>query len=126
MIVELDIDLEKFRWSLVGDGYIREEVITMMPDDLIDIFTQRVMDNIDKEYRKSLRCGLIDKDEAITFADIYNEFKANYPDFVDDVLTWKAQYMGEGEMCRNIWLRMKNGCTKRYSYDTKKLYPVYL
>ena len=42
MKVTLDIDLEKFRYSLVGDGYILEEVESMTDEELITELTRRI------------------------------------------------------------------------------------
>ena len=40
--VTLSINLEKFRYSLVGDGYLLEEVVKMTREDLITELTWRV------------------------------------------------------------------------------------
>ena len=55
MKIELDIDLEKFRISLVGDGYIKEEVEQMTEEKLVSIFKQRILSQVEREYSKSLR-----------------------------------------------------------------------
>lgn len=60
MKVELDINLEKFRYSLVGDGYIKDEVVEMSEDKLITILNDRVKDYIDVEYDQARRYGLLD------------------------------------------------------------------
>ena len=62
MKVTLDIDLEKFRYSLVGDGYILEEVESMTEEELITELTRRVEWHIESEYAKSERIGLLDKE----------------------------------------------------------------
>ena len=59
MEVTFDIDLEKFRYSLVGDGYILEEVKQMTQGKLIEILEGRIKSHIDVEYYKSLRYGLL-------------------------------------------------------------------
>lgn len=59
MDIIVNVDLEKFRWSLVGDGYIREEVVYMPEDELIEILKKRITDYITAEYDKSLRYGLL-------------------------------------------------------------------
>ncbi len=41
MKIQLDIDLEKFRISLVGDGYIKDEVEKMTDEKLISIFKSK-------------------------------------------------------------------------------------
>lgn len=60
MKINLDIDLEKFRYSLVGDGYILEEVKSMTDEELITVLTGRVERYIESEYAKSKRIGLLD------------------------------------------------------------------
>lgn len=60
MDVTFDVDLEKFRYSLVGDGYLKEEVIKMTQDDLINVLQRRVYQYINVEYNKSKRYGLLD------------------------------------------------------------------
>lgn len=62
MKITLDIDLEKFRGSLVGDGYILEEVEYMTDKELITILTGRVERYIESSYAKSKRMGLLDKE----------------------------------------------------------------
>ena len=60
MKVTLDIDLEKFRYSLVGDGYLLEEVKEMTDEELITVLTGRVERYIEVEYGRSRRYGLLD------------------------------------------------------------------
>lgn len=62
MKITLDIDLEKFRYSLVGDGYILEEVKSMTDEELITVLTRRVERHIESEYAKSKRIGLLDEE----------------------------------------------------------------
>ena len=62
MKITLDIDLEKFRGSLVGDGYILEEVKSMTNEELTDILTGRVERYIESGYAKSKRIGLLDEE----------------------------------------------------------------
>lgn len=59
MTVTLDIDLEKFRYSLVGDGFLLEEVKAMSRSRLIEILTYRINDHIEEEYCRSIRYGLL-------------------------------------------------------------------
>lgn len=58
--VTIDVDLEKFRYSLVGDGYLKEEVIKMTKEELIRILKMRICDYILVEYNKSKRFGYVD------------------------------------------------------------------
>ena len=58
--IELDFNPERFRYSLVGDGYTLEEVEQLTQTDLIDILRKRVTDHIDTEYYKGKRIGLYD------------------------------------------------------------------
>ena len=60
MKITLDIDLEKFRYSLVGDGYLLKEVKEMTDEELISVLTERVERYIEVEYEKSRRYGLLD------------------------------------------------------------------
>lgn len=53
MKIEFDIDIEKFRWSLVGDGYLYDEVKDMPTAKLISILQKRITDYINVESRKS-------------------------------------------------------------------------
>lgn len=53
--IELEIDLEKFRISLVGDGYLLEEAKKLTDEELIEIFKKRVDKYITIEYNKSAR-----------------------------------------------------------------------
>ena len=50
MIIAFDVDLEKFRYSLVGDGYTLKNVLHMSNAKLIDILHDRVNDHIESEY----------------------------------------------------------------------------
>lgn len=58
--VKLEVDLEKFRYSLVGDGYLLEEVADMTEKKLISILEMRIYDHIEKEYQRSKDFGLLD------------------------------------------------------------------
>lgn len=60
MNVTFDIDLEKFRYSLVGDGFLLEEVVNMSEERLIDILRDRVTCHIEAEYAKGRRFDLYD------------------------------------------------------------------
>lgn len=64
MEVTLNVNIEKFRYSLVGDGYILEEVKNLTIGQLIDILDGRVQDYIDKEFSKGHRIGLFDKGDT--------------------------------------------------------------
>ena len=64
MNVTLDIDLEKFRYSLVGDGYTLKDVLHMSNAKLIDILHDRVNNHIESEYYRGKRLGLFcDEDD---------------------------------------------------------------
>lgn len=60
MKIEFDIDIEKFRYSLVGDGYILEEVENFTVGKLIEILEGRIQQHISSEYYKGKRLGLYD------------------------------------------------------------------
>lgn len=55
----IDIDLEKFRYSLVGDGYTLKEVVKMSPEDLIDVLQRRIDSHILVEYHRSVDQNLL-------------------------------------------------------------------
>lgn len=59
--IKLEVDLEKFRYSLVGDGYLLEEAEEMTEEKLISILEMRIYDHIEKEYRHSKELGLLDR-----------------------------------------------------------------
>jgi hypothetical protein len=58
--IKLEIDLDKFRYSLVGDGYILEEVDKMSEEELVSILEDRIDWHIEKEYQDGKRMGLFD------------------------------------------------------------------
>lgn len=60
MEVTFNVDLEKFRYSLVGDGYLLEEVVQMTQGKLIEILEGRIETHIEKEYVRGKRYGLYD------------------------------------------------------------------
>ena len=67
MNITLDIDLEKFRYSLVGDGYTLKDVLHMSNTKLIDILRDRVNDYIEAEYYRGKRLGLFCVDDDRNF-----------------------------------------------------------
>lgn len=75
MKITLDIDLEKFRYSLVGDGYLLEEVKEMTDEELVTVLVERVEGYIEVEYEKSRQYGLLDETDELAAAseDIKNE-----------------------------------------------------
>jgi hypothetical protein len=73
MKVTIDIDIDKFRYSLVGDGYVLEEVADMTSDKLVHIFTQRVTQHINKEYDRSKRLGLLTDTPRDTWSTDWKE-----------------------------------------------------
>ena len=63
MKVNIELNLEHFRYSLVGDGYILSEAEALTNEELIEIFKRRVLDNTEKEYYKGIRLGLYEEKE---------------------------------------------------------------
>ena len=61
MKVNVEINLEHFRYSLVGDGYILEEAEALTDEQPIRIFQCRVINKMEKEYYKGVRLGLYDE-----------------------------------------------------------------
>lgn len=60
MEVTINIDLKKFRYSLVGDGYVLKEVVEMSNEELIDVLERRVNSYINVEYYRSVDLNLLD------------------------------------------------------------------
>lgn len=58
MIINVDINLEHFRYSLVGDGYTLKEAEALTSGELIRLFESRIITNMETEYYKGLRLGL--------------------------------------------------------------------
>ena len=61
MNVTIDIDLEKFRYSLVGDGYLLKQVVNMSQEELIDVLERRVNSHVLVEFYKGIDLGLYNK-----------------------------------------------------------------
>ena len=61
MKVSVEINLEHFRYSLVGDGYILEEAEALTDEELLEIFNTRVINQMEKEYYKGIRLGLYEE-----------------------------------------------------------------
>lgn len=61
MKIEIDVELEHFRCSLVGDGYILSEVKEMNEEMLVNILKKRIKQRIEREYNKSRRLGLLNE-----------------------------------------------------------------
>lgn len=129
MEIKIDIDLEKFRYSLVGDGYLIDEVEKMSHGELINILKHQLEYRISSEYEKSMRlvAEMNNRKGVVTYGDIYKEFSDNYPTFAKEVNDWRPYFPPYTRTDRpmNIMLWMNDGETKRYSYETKKLYPDY-
>lgn len=60
MKIDLEIDLEKFRYSLIGDGYIKKEVMMFSEEKLVGILKHRIDSYIQREYEHGKRIGLYD------------------------------------------------------------------
>jgi hypothetical protein len=60
MKVTIDIDLEKLRYSLVGDGYVLKEVVEMSNEELMNVLERRVNSHINVEYHRSVDMNLLD------------------------------------------------------------------
>lgn len=58
MKINFEIDLEKFRYSLIGDGYTKEEALAFSDEELINILKFRIDSYIQTEYNRGLRMGL--------------------------------------------------------------------
>lgn len=60
MKIEFDIDKDKFKYSLVGDGYLKEEVESMPIGQLEIILIDKIKRYINDGYNKAKRYGLLD------------------------------------------------------------------
>lgn len=63
MKITLDIPIERFRFSLVGDGYTLEEVKNLSEDHLKGILNTRIINKIHAEYCKGKRIGLFTEED---------------------------------------------------------------
>ena len=54
MKLEMEIDIEKFRYGLVGDGYLYDEVMEMSEEKLMTILKDRITHRIQIECSRSL------------------------------------------------------------------------
>lgn len=52
--INIEVDLEEFRYSLIGDGYSKEEVEVLSPKELIRILQERIDIYVSKCYFKGL------------------------------------------------------------------------
>ena len=53
MKLEMEVDIEKFRYGLVGNGYIYEEVIEFTEEELMEMLIDKINQKIKVEYRMS-------------------------------------------------------------------------
>ena len=68
--------------------------------------------------------GEIKKLGEVTYVDIYEDFKSRYSTHVSNVEDWRPYAPPYTKTCipMNIVLWMNDGQTKRYSYESKRLY----
>ena len=62
MKITIDVDLNKFRYSLLGDGYTLESAKNLTEEQLVDILTDRIDWHITKEYYTGKRMGLFEEE----------------------------------------------------------------
>ena len=62
MKIELDVNIDRFRYSLVGDGYTLEEVESFSEERLKAILETRITQKILYEYFRGKRMGLFPED----------------------------------------------------------------
>ena len=53
MKLEMEVDIEKFRYGLVGNGYIYKEVIEFTEEELMEMLIDKINQKIKVEYRMS-------------------------------------------------------------------------
>ena len=61
MKVTIEINLEHFRYALVGDGYLLKEAKMLTDEELLKIFQERIINSMEKEYYKGIRLGLYEE-----------------------------------------------------------------
>jgi hypothetical protein len=59
--IKLEVDLDRFRYSLVGDGYLLEEVEDMTEEKLISILEMRIYNHIEESYQDGKKMGLFNR-----------------------------------------------------------------
>lgn len=64
MEVKLHINLERFRYGLVGRGYTLEEVVSFSQERLVAILESLVIGKIHHEYIRGYHKGFYDKEAA--------------------------------------------------------------
>lgn len=89
MKMEIEVDLEKFRLGLVGDGYLYDEVMAMPEEQLKAILQTRITHQIWCEYMRSrslvldiLAARELEETEEVTEGDTK---KYLYDIFLDDL-----------------------------------------
>lgn len=61
MIVTLDVDFEKLRYAVVGNGYTLKEAEKLTEGQLLTLLRMRVERKIDQEYEAGIRQGLYER-----------------------------------------------------------------
>lgn len=107
----------------IAAGLIRGGSLSV--DDLEEI-TDHLLAYTTKARSRDLKGDSGEKEpESVTYGDIYKEFQSNYPEFAKDVEDYRPYFppyrTHAWPMNIVIWLR--SGEVKRYSYETKVLYP---
>ena len=62
MKIEININIDRFRYSLVGDGYTLDEVESFSEERLKAILETRITQKILSEYFRGKRMGLFPED----------------------------------------------------------------
>ena len=62
MKIDLDVNINRFRYSLVGDGYTLDEVESFSEERLKAILETRITQKILSEYFRGKRMGLFPED----------------------------------------------------------------
>ena len=58
--ITIDVDLEKFRYALIGNGYLKESVVLKSEEDLIEILEDLINRKILSEYYRGKKLKLFD------------------------------------------------------------------
>ena len=62
--MEVNIDMKQARYALIGDGYLKEEVLKMSDEKISQIWADRFRLQIMDNFYKGIRIGLYDGKEV--------------------------------------------------------------
>lgn len=62
--MQIKIDIDKARFALIGDGYIKEEVLEMSDDQISTIWCDRFYKKIEDQFYRGIELNLYTYDEV--------------------------------------------------------------